>query len=668
MPSTCLTCPNCSKSLRLDKAPHPGRPVRCPWCTRTFTAGSEAIARAPALAVAPSLVVPGGPSPRRGLLLAVVVGGLVLLVGTTVLAVRLAARSDRSESSRAAVDSTSSPAPAAAETGSASSGGTTIASGTPQTDRSDDPGRAPPTVDLPSEPPPAGRPPDLKGPGADAPGATEPVGAPPLRESDPSALPREMQAEVNRAIDKGLAYLKGKQQLSGSWEGNYTTAYAALPALTLLECGVPASDPLVQKAAAFVRGHVRTTASNRETYELSLALLFLDQLGEEKDRPIIRSIALRLVAGQTPDGGWTYRLPELAPKEEDALENFLQKTRPEDLGRVVQLPDGRRLDPAVLRPSDQKPLDRPVSSGQGSRQGNANGGPSGGQQGSSTPGSKPDSSAAGSKPFEPPPPKKEEERKKPLTQAEAKKEATKLPPRLRTVPAVVDATNRTFARAAVGRHTGSDNSNTQFATLALWAASRYDLPLERSLDALARRFQKTQTVAGTWNYHPVTNPGAQTSPAMTGAGLLGLAVGHGVRAGKEKVADKRVEKGFHALAGHIGKPFGADKKVRRMKRGTVRTSSPINLYFLWTIERVGVLYNVRTLDGKDWYRWGAELLVDAQKPDGSWQEGNYHGSGRTLDTCLGLLFLKRANLATDLTRKLELVIDGRSALGSSAPR
>jgi hypothetical protein len=653
MLATRLTCPHCSLPLRLSKAPVPGRSIRCPGCTRSFAAGTDVAAPAPA--AEPSAVGPADPSPRRGLLLAVVVGGLVLLAGTTILAVRLAARSDSNQAAHAAVDANGSPAPAGTEPGSASSGGPATAVSSPETDRSDDPGRAPPTVELPADPSPTpGRPPELKDPGT-----TEPVGVPPRPGVDPSWLPRELQEEVNKAIDKGVAYLKGKQLLNGSWESQNPTGYAALPALTLLECGVPASDPLVQKAAAFVRGRVKNFNSSKETYELSLALLFLDRLGEEKARPLIRSIALRLVAGQTPDGGWTYRLPPLKPKDEDALEKFLQKTRPEDLGRVVQLPDGRRLDPSALRPSDQQPLDRPAAPGQGQgRQGGPKGGQSSSQQGPST---------SGSKPFDPPPPMKEDERKKPLTEAEARKEAAKLPARLRTVPAVVDATHRATARAAVGRGTTSDNSNTQFATLALWAASRYDLPLERSLDTLARRFQKTQLVNGTWKYHPVLNSGAQGTPAMTGAGLLGLAVGHGVRAGKEKVKDKQVEKGFRALAEHIGKPFGADMKVRRMKRGRTRTNSPINLYFLWTIERVGVLYNVRTLDGKDWYRWGAELLVDAQKPDGSWEEGNYHGSGRTLDTCLGLLFLRRANLATDLTRKLELVIDGKSALGSSGP-
>jgi hypothetical protein len=77
-----------------------------------------------------------------------------------------------------------------------------------------------------------------------------------------------------------------------------------------------------------------------------------------------------------------------------------------------------------------------------------------------------------------------------------------------------------------------------------------------------------------------------------------------------------------------------------------------NLYFLWSVERVAVLYDLQTIGGKDWYRWGAEILVANQGPHGNWANGGYHGASPVLDTSLALLFLKRANLAKDLTNKL----------------
>jgi len=83
------------------------------------------------------------------------------------------------------------------------------------------------------------------------------------------------------------------------------------------------------------------------------------------------------------------------------------------------------------------------------------------------------------------------------------------------------------------------------------------------------------------------------------------------------------------------------------------------LYYLWSLERVGVLYKLHAMDGKDWYAWGEKMLLDNQEPNGSWQVGGYPGSSPTIDTCFALLFLKRVNLTSDLTDKLHMAIAER---------
>jgi hypothetical protein len=75
---------------------------------------------------------------------------------------------------------------------------------------------------------------------------------------------------------------------------------------------------------------------------------------------------------------------------------------------------------------------------------------------------------------------------------------------------------------------------------------------------------------------------------------------------------------------------------------------------LWCVERVGVLYSLKTIGNKDWYRWGVEALLPSQQGDGSWSGGGYHGSAPTLDTAMALLFLKRANLTRDLSESIRL--------------
>jgi hypothetical protein len=66
-----------------------------------------------------------------------------------------------------------------------------------------------------------------------------------------------------------------------------------------------------------------------------------------------------------------------------------------------------------------------------------------------------------------------------------------------------------------------------------------------------------------------------------------------------------------------------------------------------------MLYGLSKINDKDWYHWGAEVLVEAQQKEGSWTGGNYPGTMPMADTCFALLFLKRANLAKDLTVKLQ---------------
>jgi hypothetical protein len=129
---------------------------------------------------------------------------------------------------------------------------------------------------------------------------------------------------------------------------------------------------------------------------------------------------------------------------------------------------------------------------------------------------------------------------------------------------------------------------------------------------------------------------------MTCAGLLGLAVGFGLDHKSGRPAeDAQVRKGLKYLAQSIGEPGGAPGKALPKQE----------LYLMWSIERVAVLYQLKTIEGKKWYEWGVELLTAEQKADGSWSDAA--AGGVYVDTSFALLFLVRANLAQDLTDKLE---------------
>ncbi|MGH7169941.1 MAG: hypothetical protein ACRELG_06670, partial [Gemmataceae bacterium] len=139
--------------------------------------------------------------------------------------------------------------------------------------------------------------------------------------ADPKPLTKEEQAKVDKAIEKGVAFLKRSQRKGGDWpwkmyNSSFFVGQCALPAYALLEAGVSTDDPVIRKAADYIRPRVLT---NDKTYELSLAILFFDHLGEPKDKKLIQTLALRLIAGQHHTGGWTYSCPILNTDGEQVL-------------------------------------------------------------------------------------------------------------------------------------------------------------------------------------------------------------------------------------------------------------------------------------------------------------------------------------------------------------
>ena len=69
--------------------------------------------------------------------------------------------------------------------------------------------------------------------------------------------------------------------------------------------------------------------------------------------------------------------------------------------------------------------------------------------------------------------------------------------------------------------------------------------------------------------------------------------------------------------------------------------SVFHLYYLYALERVGVLYGIKEIAGHDWYLEGAVLLVRDQRADGGWLS---YDEIPVVDTAFALLFLKKATL------------------------
>lgn len=228
-----------------------------------------------------------------------------------------------------------------------------------------------------------------------------------------------------------------------------------------------------------------------------------------------------------------------------------------------------------------------------------------------------------------------------------------------------------------------DNSNTQFALIAMWVAGKHGVPIRESAALIDLRFLRTQDPqSGGWGY----NGSMGATPSMTCAGLLGLAVGFGSR---QTDTQLETDKPPPSKKDDDDDPFnkppspGGDKKGEEEKpvgdplqnrrkaiidrgllqlgailKGTPAPTSgvtntshggPSDLYFYWSVERVGVAYGIDRIGGVDWYEWGAPSLLQSQSPNGSWG-GSY---GEEVGTSFAILFLTRANFAVDLSAKLK---------------
>ncbi len=102
-----------------------------------------------------------------------------------------------------------------------------------------------------------------------------------------------------------------------------------------------------------------------------------------------------------------------------------------------------------------------------------------------------------------------------------------------------------------------------------------------------------------------------------------------------------------------GKDWRKDKDVLEgmqwMNKHFTVTENPFfgtrwHYYYLYGIERAGMLYGTEVMGAHKWYRIGAEYLLANQAGDGHWND--------VVDTCFAILFLRRA------TRRLDVATGG----------
>lgn len=204
---------------------------------------------------------------------------------------------------------------------------------------------------------------------------------------------------------------------------------------------------------------------------------------------------------------------------------------------------------------------------------------------------------------------------------------------------------------------GGDRSNGQYAVLGLREAQELGVPVSVETWKRARDHWKVhQNPDGGWSYSGI---GAQGSiGSMTVAGIATMVITEAMVRAEEKDLNPD---GTPNCCGEQAPDKSVEDGVRWMGRNFAVGHNPHAnswlLYYLYGLERAGRLSGRRFFgegaNKHDWYREGAELLVDRQmRLTGSWQGAGSMETEPVVGTSFALLFLSKG-LAPVLINKLE---------------
>jgi hypothetical protein len=160
-----------------------------------------------------------------------------------------------------------------------------------------------------------------------------------------------------------------------------------------------------------------------------------------------------------------------------------------------------------------------------------------------------------------------------------------------------------------------DNSNAQYAALGLRACAEADLLLDpRCLQDALRWWEGDQEKDGSWGYSRGEDDSGRATMTVGGAASVVI---YRWMLHKSWAEEPHVKKAMEWLDGNVS------GKLPKW-----------HIYYLYGLERVGMLYGTDRIGSHDWYDEGAAWLIKNQASNGSWRN--------VADTCFAILFLKRA--------------------------
>jgi hypothetical protein len=152
-----------------------------------------------------------------------------------------------------------------------------------------------------------------------------------LTRTVPARAAQVTPKQVQTTIDKGVAYLRKSGLLSK--KARRGVGMNALAVLAMLHCGVPPTDPDVQRAAQICADPKNWMAN---TYHVGCIASALAAVDAETYRPTIKKCAKWLIGAQNDDGGWRYQSAAAHAERMKAARKAWEK-------RVKQNPRLRRI-------------------------------------------------------------------------------------------------------------------------------------------------------------------------------------------------------------------------------------------------------------------------------------------------------------------------------------
>jgi len=229
------------------------------------------------------------------------------------------------------------------------------------------------------------------------------------------------------------------------------------------------------------------------------------------------------------------------------------------------------------------------------------------------------------------------------TKARATASGAAKPSGERKKPKVV--TRVAVRRTREGPETG-DCSNSQYAALGLRACfeAGIDFPVEvidRARKGWADSQHSDEDKKGAaesrgWGYYGSTFKGSYG--AMTAGGLSSVCI-YDHLLGKPWTRDPLVEQAKTWLTVN----FSAAEHPQAARGWDGYDGGSFVYYYLYALERAGMMYGTETFGSHAWYPEGAKYILDSQNPDGSWKgRARIDENGPVADTCFAILFLRRA--------------------------